>query len=390
MKKKVNRSCPICGFQQDAEILKNIHLGELGNSKLPNSYDVVSCKKCGFCYADTTATMADYDDYYKNCNIYSESPSKISEKESGFDVAKDIMNIELTYESNLIDIGSGFGDFEFKAQKEGYKKLIAIDPSIHSVNKLKKYNIDARVGNVYDEPDDQLKNTMDAVFFMAVLEHMLFPQKAIEQIAKYLKPEGKLFIWIPDYGNLHKNLTQQPNNFNYEHINYFSKQSLNNLLSLYGFEEIFSTTKPSSNNSFQEYQLLCVYAFTNKKMTIERDELTQKSICEYFNIQSREEKERLKKINHIQKMNEEIIIWGTGAFVMNLLVNTSLNKCNIIAYVDNNPLKIGENFQGKKIISPTKLKNMSNTILIASMLYAEDIQNQIKDMKLKNKVIILR
>lgn len=40
---------------------------------LPTSYNVVSCSKCGFTYANVNATQKDYDNYYKNYNVYAEN-----------------------------------------------------------------------------------------------------------------------------------------------------------------------------------------------------------------------------------------------------------------------------------------------------------------------------
>lgn len=389
MIKEVNRICPVCKYERKAKVLKTIHLGNQEFSRLPSSYDVVCCENCGFCYADTTATMEDYYDYYENCNIYSGSPNKLSEKECGFDIAKDVMEEFLSNDSKLLDIGCGSGEFEIKARKSGYKNIIAIDPSIESIQKLKDKNFFAMLGNVYDEPCDELKGKVDAVFLLAVLEHLLEPEKAIKQIIKYLKPMGKLFIWVPDYGKINRNLTQEPNNFNCEHINYFSIKSLNNLLNLCGFKEIFNKTNISADNSFKEYQLFSVYTYINEEILIEKDKVTEAAITQYFERESRNNNIRLNKINEIRRKNEEIIIWGTGAFTMSLLESTTLSECNIIAYVDNNSLKIGKTFRDKKIISPMELSKMNGTIVIVSMLYAEDIKAQIVDMKLMNEIMVL-
>lgn len=389
MIKDVNRICPVCNDGKKAKILNTIYLGNQEYAKLPNSYDVVCCEKCGFCYADTTATMKDYDDYYKNCNVYSSCPNKMNEKESGFDVAQEAMKKFLSYTSKIVDIGSGSGYFEIKSMKSGYKNVIGIDPSIESIKNLVNKGLNGIVGNVYDEPCKELKGEIDAVFLLAVLEHLLNPKEAIKQISKYLKPSGKLFIWIPDYGNIDKNLTKQPNNFNHEHINYFSRKSLNNLLNICGFKELFCKTSICANNSLKEYQLFSVYTHEEEIVLLEKDKSTEGAISKYFEREKKISNILSHKIDEIKRKNKEIIVWGTGAFTMNLLATTSLNQCNIIAYVDNNPLKIGKVLQGKAIISPNELKGMTGIILIASMLYSKDIIKQIRDMKLTNEIEII-
>lgn len=388
MLKIANRYCPICD-NNEVNVLKNIILGEQEYSNLPSSYDVVCCNECGFTYADTTATEEDYNEYYRNCNIYSGSPHKLDDKESAFDIAKNIMKLQLSYDSHIIDIGCGFGDFEIKALKEGYTNIIGIDPSKESIDNLRANNIVGIVGSVYDEPKKDLIGKMDAVFLMAVIEHLLMPKEAIKQAIKYLKPQGKLYIYAPDCGKINENLTPQPNNFNFEHINYFSCISLNRLLACYGYREIFSQSKASKNNSFNEYAIFSVYE-RDDNVEFSKDINTEKAILEYFNVQEEKQKIRIDTINRLKDGNEKIIIWGTGAFVSNLLEDTNLNECDIVAYVDNNPLKIGKNFNEKEILNPRDIKDLSYTILIASMLYSEDIKNQIKNMKLQNKVIVIK
>ena len=67
--KKLLRNCPICN-QTNGKILHTQHFSLPDKSILPNAYDVVSCENCGFCFADTSATQADYDKYYNEMSKY--------------------------------------------------------------------------------------------------------------------------------------------------------------------------------------------------------------------------------------------------------------------------------------------------------------------------------
>lgn len=97
-------------------------------------------------------------------------------------------------------------------------------------------------------------------------------------------------------------------------------------------------------------------------------------------------KKIIELIEQFKKNQEPLILWGAGAFVMELMKTSDLSKCNIAAFVDNNPLKIGKEYGGKKIIAPSELIMIEGSILICSMLSTEDIVRQIKDMKLKHKI----
>jgi len=159
-------------------------------------------------------------------------------------------------------------------------------------------------------------------------------------------------------------------------------------LAEFNFKEIFSEYRYNHNN-FKESVLFSVYSKDERNIGIEKDETTETSILEYLKKQSKQDKLRMNKIDDIKNSNEKVYVWGVGSFVRNLLTNTSLGQCNIIAFIDNNPLKTGKLFNEKKILSPESLKNTDGTIVITSMLYGEDIKMQIKNMNLKNKVILL-
>ena len=63
------RRCPVCSKNQ-VKNLKKIEMIVPKEYHLPNSYQVVACENCGFVYADTNASMEDYDWYYTYYNFY--------------------------------------------------------------------------------------------------------------------------------------------------------------------------------------------------------------------------------------------------------------------------------------------------------------------------------
>ena len=84
-------------------------------------------------------------------------------------------------------------------------------------------------------------NSVDFIFSSEVIEHIYDTENAFSEIARILKPDGKLLITTPYHG-LIKNLLITVLNFNKHfnptspHIRFFSKKSLFNLLNRFGFE----------------------------------------------------------------------------------------------------------------------------------------------------------
>lgn len=70
MMKKLIRECPICGNDY-GEVYKTIRMKLPQDVILPDNYEVVTCEKCGFAYADVRGTQELYNKYYDNSNVYS-------------------------------------------------------------------------------------------------------------------------------------------------------------------------------------------------------------------------------------------------------------------------------------------------------------------------------
>ena len=66
---------------------------------------------------------------------------------------------------------------------------------------------------------------------------------------------------------------------------------------------------------------------------------------------------------------------------MHFMAVSSLKKCNILHFVDNNEMKQGKLIYGREIESPECLDSFNGTVLIASMLYADEIKQQLRKIK---------
>lgn len=382
-----NRTCPVCG-SKEKKLIRHITFNMPEAYGLPNQYDVVSCIQCGFCYANTTATQEDYDLYYKNCNVYTAGPKGAADKPNYIWLDK---QLEKIYENNkkdiqILDIGFGKGEFLEYLYRQGYKNIKGIDPSKDSVAYTREKGLETYVGNIYDTDVDGLIEKVDFVCLWEVLEHLLNPADALNSLKSYLKEDGYIFIAVPDCGSLSADRMPIANHFNQEHINYFSVQTLNNLMEKNSFTNIvFENVSISSNTGHELGVILAIYKLGGGDRWC-RDFLLINEIEKYFESSDNKQNEINEIIKNFSETQEPILIWGIGSYVIQLYETSLLKKCNIIAYVDNNPLKIGTTFGGKKVIAPSELYQLEGSIVICSMLNTVDIEEQIKSMGLPHKV----
>lgn len=390
----MNRACPVCGGKS-GEVIRKIHMTLPEDLPLPSQYDVVSCVRCGFCYADTSATQEDYDAYYVNYNSYSEEEIGKS-FESRFVRIREMLESHLDLTSRIVDFGFGNGNILLRLRAAGYQNLVGLDPSRETVEHGKERGIEAFQRNLYDDPGP-LRERFDAVILTYVMEHLLHPKLGLQRAGSYLRDNGYLIVEFPDYSMCdHVNLPI-PNQFNQEHINYFSDCSFANLLHGTGLQVVSAQSLPLDEGLRDSLEYGCLFLLQKcggdpsaPASDFERDTKTKIHIERYL---SRQESHGLELQRQIETLNRErtpLVIWGTGAFTMSLLASTVLDKCNIVAFADGNPLKVGTSILGMPVIAPEDVGCYPDAaILICAMKYGPQIRGKISELGLKNRVINL-
>lgn len=374
----LNRNCPICNNNK-ASILKNIDMKIPQDYHLPHNYNVVVCDECGFVYADTMATKEDYDWYYTHCNFYGDDSKE--DNKYRYEIMREFLEQFCQKDSLMLNIGIGNGRFEIALQASGYTNISGMDPSALSVDRLRKSGIDAYVGSIYSAVLFEEKHKYDCIFLHEVAEHLLCPGMGVCNVKKRLKKEGYFIVSVPDYSQIAKDPLDIPNYFNMEHINYFSEISLDNLMRMYGMERIAQIR--------EGIDLIHCYHCKDENEPLKRDLITKTAIEQYF-VAKKGKEERVRAIiSNLKEQQKEIVIWGTGSYVMSLMATTDLLDCKIKGFVDNNKIKQGRKMFGYMIYSPEFLLNKNYIVLICSMLNSKEIMIQLENMHTKNEMVIL-
>lgn len=152
------RACPVCNGTKQT-VIQNIKMNVPEDYHLPAQYDVVACADCGMVYADTAASMEDYDWYYTHCNFYGDD-SKDDNSER-YDWMEELLEKYPTKDSVMLELGAGNGRYAIALKRKGYARITATDPSGESVERLQKAGVNAYVTNIYADPaSDEQENMM--------------------------------------------------------------------------------------------------------------------------------------------------------------------------------------------------------------------------------------
>lgn len=225
------RPCPLCGAGE-VRVLHGMRFALARESPLPSAYDVVSCARCRFVYADTAGTAADYERHYAEHSRY-EDPALST---GGGDRPEDRARIDelagwiatrAPADARIADIGCANGGVLEALRERGFKNLTGIDPAPGCVSRLRARGFSAWQGTLARLHAEA--GPFDVVLLSHVLEHVLDPRAALRALHDRLSPGAQLCIETPDAARYAGRPFVPFYFFDAEHINHFDVASLADL-----------------------------------------------------------------------------------------------------------------------------------------------------------------
>ncbi len=379
------RLCPVCNNTKGSVLhTQNFSLPE--KSILPTVYDVVSCEQCGFCFADTSASQKDYDQYYNQMSKYEDKETASGGGLNRIDkarltIAADIIEQNFNDKNaSILDIGCANGGLLQCLDEKGYSNLTGIDITKVCIENVKKSGYSAHFGGVFnfEELGDR---TFDVVILSHVLEHLHDLQQTAVNLKKLLKPNGIIYIEVP-------NAAQYPNYFvvpfyyfDCEHINHFDIQALKNLFEDDAITCVSSNVREVNASETTMYPVASA-VFKKNYTTSKSSQITKSvdvlnSIVAY--VEQSKEKSNFSEIELLIKMNMPVLIWGAGMYTLRLLENSPLKNCNIICFMDKDFKKQGNRIHDIIIKNPISVlaDDKESTVVIASALHGKAIKEDI-------------
>lgn len=230
--------CPLCK-SEDLHLYKKAacHLHARYDPALSAVLNWQRCHTCQHIFRDGFYTEEALKIVFKGTN-----PNQIV----GYDIenqrrisAKMIDKV-LPYQHDGIwmDVGFGNGSLLFTAAEYGFHPF-GLDLRPNSVEDLKKYKIPALYSDI---AHIQTNAPMSVISLCDVLEHISYPNIALEKCYTLLKPNGVLFLSMPNTESIAWDDLDQKNANPYwgeiEHCHNFSRTRLYQLLAEKGFKAV--------------------------------------------------------------------------------------------------------------------------------------------------------
>lgn len=387
------RSCPICS-SSNREVLYRRDFTRLSGGLL-NGYTVVSCQDCGFCFADDLPSQEEFDLYYKSQSKYefdarSGAPSEYDTRRLPFAVSI-IEGWFPDKDGRILDIGCANGGLLGELKRAGYTNVQGADPSPACARTARQlYDVEVMNASMFDIPEDT--GGYDLLILGSVLEHILDLNGAVQKLRALLRPNGRVYLEVPDMTRCSLLNDAPYQEFSAEHINYFGPVSLQNLWGKHGFElGGLRQTEIEQVPGLTVYEIKAIFALThNAADHIVFDKETSEELRRYLS-KSQGKLARIESvIDTLAQTREEIIVWGVGTHAQGLLATTRLKEANIVAFVDSNSRYTGQRLLDIPILPVEALRERKEPILVASQQFQDEIVDTIRNrMKLSNRVLTL-
>lgn len=292
------------------------------------------------------------------------------------------------YQKDIIEIGSGDGQFLETLCRLGNNRGIGFDPSYRPDQQSKKTNeLVSYINGYFTKEYAHLR--ADLICCRQVLEHIADPISFLSQIREIIgSRKVTLVLEVPNS----QYMVRETANWDiiYEHPSYYSPDSLRYVLHSSGFEVV------NINPAFGEQYLIAEAQPSFRKLA--PDLQSNDSSLIYKDSQKDFAARYQKKVEYwegllseYQKQAKKIVVWGAGSKGVSFL-NIYKKICFIDYVIDINPRKQGKYVPGtgQLITSPAFLRDYHpDIIILMNPIYREEVSELTGKMGLDSQIIVV-
>ena len=201
-----------------------------------------SCTSCGLTFSQPQASDTQLDeiydeDYYKTFGFDPDSSSRYRVmKQASFGALLEVAEEHFS-PGRLLDVGSALGDLLVAAQDRNWD-VHGIEPNLFAVERANELIQDATThGTLAQLPAED--EPYDFITCVDVIEHLRRPDETLKHMHQRLKQDGGVMIVTNDISSLAAKL-MGPKwvHYHLDHLWYFNRQSLKELVQSSGFEVV--------------------------------------------------------------------------------------------------------------------------------------------------------
>jgi 2-polyprenyl-3-methyl-5-hydroxy-6-metoxy-1,4-benzoquinol methylase len=238
----VDVECPICKSGKKLTISER--------DKYGFNLEFSVCKDCGHLFQSRRYDLKSLKSFYENDFSFLDQGFTKKQKfifedlytYAENDLTKILSKIPKEKINNILEIGCNNGGALMHFKEQG-KTTKGIDLDPKAISYGKKMGLDIEINSIEQFETD---TKYDLIYLISVLEHIPNLRESTKKISKLLSPGGYLFIKAPGLLDLHNKSFYKFDLLDFltlPHLHYFTEDTLNNLMGLYGMECVHSDKK---------------------------------------------------------------------------------------------------------------------------------------------------
>ena len=342
------------------------------------------CPRCGLVFLSPRMTSQELDTFYLNqLRRYPSVESENLGAAGRIEHAKYLLDrpeFVPMQPRRIMDVGSFDGLFLSYFQSAGWD-VIGVEPDQAAAEFARNTYGQHTISSNFESVQPEAVGLFDLITMSHVLEHIESPREFLSKVRSLLKPSAYLFIEVP---NLSKPFVSPFYSFfSFQHLFYFTPNSLASLLKASGFS-VSELTEPP-------YAVIKVFARHDRMPeSVSHDHQVEyehaKTHIEDWKGERRVETDRLLRnlkgvLNTASDNNKRVAIYGAGYHTQSL--STLLGgwpEC-VVVLADDQPEKIGHLEHGLPIVPISGLVDMKiDTVIISSYTYQEMMAQRLRSM----------
>ena len=376
------RSCPVCLSSRSGRC---IYVNELATlDGLDMSYRLARCGVCGFHFASELPAESQYRRYYGSLSKYDSQPNVSPLDQQRITAAVDfLLRAGLSKDTRIIDIGCGFGTLLSALRGNGWFNLHGIDPAPQSAQRaFEQFGLTCITqGTLSDSVHREELASTDLVCLMAVLEHLPELRRDLAQLFVQLKPGARVLIEVPALDLFEPDAGEPFGELSLEHIQYFSLQSLRNLLAGLGAQvERFQLFPLPSLHSGS---LFVLAALKGQTSGVEPEEIGRMDA--YLAGSARRWRSAMARVP-----SQPFVLYGAGSHSARLLPQLERNRAGMpVAVLDSNINLHGKDFGGLTVQAPDALAQYPGMPVLISSFVSEQAIARFLRSRFSNPLVLM-
>lgn len=369
--------CRSCGGEKFRELQTspNMPIAGIYYDKAPVNVNapihLIQCETCGLVQLREAIRPSIYEDYSFIGN------SSLGYKSHLQSVAQMLIDRYGLKNKRIYEIGASNGVLLELLSEMGDNDVTGVEPSSKLCNDASERGITIHNAFFCEQyARDSRLPKQDCVVIRHVLEHIEELNDVIRGVSHILKPDGVLLIEVPDFAQTVQNRIYS--NIFHEHQNYFTRETMNTLLSSHGFHSEESLDADIHGGAF-----LTVYrhgeAVTQTAFSagIEPSAVTRfvKDSVHYYS--------RLSRMIHSYTEHFKIVHgYGGSHRTFILMGNAELSGDDVPFIYDGNPFLHGRKLNGfhSEVISPERLHHhQPDAIVVFATSYHNEIVRDLRE-----------